>query len=525
IDYYLSAVLPPDESIEIKLQVYDFSISRWLTVSINNLSFYEKNIGSNIGYIKDYLNSELNMFTRLEINAGRRGSVDIKVNYLDLMFYYYERGIYTIKPYKALVENYIEITRESYVEAFKLASLDNGDIISKTGYQPMQYLRLTDGYDNSVPRNLLHHTTQGFYYDSYGFTYNGYKTTVDGREAIAWSDTSNIISLWYNGTNLVTGKKYTLSFYAKASKELNLQQVYINTANTRFLLNQTVNTKWNRYSFTFIAKDDGKGNRVTFHSYPEVNNGEKIFYLSDMKLEFGDKATKVQPNPEDIYGANDPNKYIDILPKDKDNNVINNKVLPINYREDNINLLKTSDLIMNTHPMSYVQGDTKSLDMSLWGTRITQEGSMEKVLEPYTTYTLSYDLEMLEQPTVPVFRQSPGIIVYSRNPANVIAETRFVNGGSKRRLIPEGTKERVELTFTMPQADNVELIAYTGLFNESGDSSPYETREYSKVRFTNIKLEKGSKATPYKPNPEENVQFLDKAITLGNINTKVQSIV
>ncbi|THA88889.1 hypothetical protein E6A58_10065, partial [Histophilus somni] len=69
IDYYLSAVIPPDESIEIKLQVYDFSINRWLTVSINNLSFYEKNIGSNIGYIKDYLNSELNMFTRLEINA------------------------------------------------------------------------------------------------------------------------------------------------------------------------------------------------------------------------------------------------------------------------------------------------------------------------------------------------------------------------------------------------------------------------------------------------------------------------
>src|SRR5699024_2809954 len=155
IDYYLSAVLPPDESIEIKLQVYDFSISRWLTVSINNLSFYEKNIGSNIGYIKDYLNSELNMFTRLEINAGRKGSVDIKVNYLDLMFYYYERGIYTIKPYKALVENYVDMSREAYIEAFKLASLDNGDIISKTGYQPMGYLRLTDGYDNNIGRNLL----------------------------------------------------------------------------------------------------------------------------------------------------------------------------------------------------------------------------------------------------------------------------------------------------------------------------------------------------------------------------------
>src|SRR5699024_9630146 len=92
------------------------------------------------------LNSELNMFTRLEINAGRKGSVDIKVNYLDLMFYYYERGIYTIKPYKALVENYVDMSREAYVEAFKLASLDNGDIISKTGFQPIRYLKLTATY-------------------------------------------------------------------------------------------------------------------------------------------------------------------------------------------------------------------------------------------------------------------------------------------------------------------------------------------------------------------------------------------
>ncbi|QEM41368.1 hypothetical protein CPT_Maine_122 [Staphylococcus phage Maine] len=154
IDYYLSAVIPPDESIEIKLQVYDFSINRWLTVSINNLSFYEKNIGSNIGYIKDYLNSELNMFTRLEINAGKRDSVDIKVNYLDLMFYYYERGIYTIKPYKALIENYLDISRETYVEAFKIASLSNGDIITKTGFQPIGYLKLVGNYENTIPSTI-----------------------------------------------------------------------------------------------------------------------------------------------------------------------------------------------------------------------------------------------------------------------------------------------------------------------------------------------------------------------------------
>ena len=168
IDYYLSAVIPPDESIEIKLQVYDFSINRWLTVSINNLSFYEKNIGSNIGYIKDYLNSELNMFTRLEINAGKKSSVDIKVNYLDLMFYYYERGIYTIKPYKALVENYVDMSRETNVEAFKIASITNGDIITKTGFQPIRYLKLTATYSTEPTTLTLTGSTPSNY--SYSYT-------------------------------------------------------------------------------------------------------------------------------------------------------------------------------------------------------------------------------------------------------------------------------------------------------------------------------------------------------------------
>src|SRR5699024_8214701 len=85
-------------------------------------------------------------------------------------------------------------------------------------------------------------------------------------------------------------------------------------------------------------------------------------------------------------------------------------------------------------------------------------------------------------------------------------------------------KERVEVTFTMPYVEDVELTAYTGLFNETGDASPYETREYAKVKFTDIKLEEGSTATPYTPSPEDNVSFIDKKITFKNINTKVQNI-
>ncbi|BDA82304.1 tail morphogenetic protein [Staphylococcus phage vB_SsapH-Golestan-105-M] len=307
IDYYLSAVIPPDDSIEIKLQVYDFSTNKWLTVSINNLSFYEKNIGSNIGYIKDYLNSELNMFTRLEINAGRKGSVDIKVNYLDLMFYYYEKGIYTIKPYKALVENYLEMSRETQVEAFKISSLNNGDIITKSGYQPIGYLRLTDGYDNSINRNLL----------------------LDSENREADRGGSNSMRVIYTTSeSLIPGEYYTITY------ELNTK----NLDHTTILLTEDMGKRITvdldetiRNKFTFIADENTSEISIfTGLAYTEENYTGKI---TRAKLEKGQTATLYQPNPEDIYGANDPNQNINLKVKDTDSKIINSKDVPLYTKE------------------------------------------------------------------------------------------------------------------------------------------------------------------------------------------------
>lgn len=523
LDFDMKAMVSPTNKVNVSLSIYDFVSKVWVKISSEDLDLRSKNVGNRLGNLLDYLNNNLALFIRLNIEPVRQ-ETNIQISYIDLFFSRYDKDIYTIKPFKGIIESYQETDSLAETDAIKDMSLENGDIITKSGYQPMQYLKLTDEYDNNINRNLLHNVTQGFYYDSYGFTYNGYKTTVDGREAIAWSDTSNIISLRYNGTNLVPGENYTLSFYAKASEELKLQRVYLNTANTNFLPNQVINTKWNRYSFTFIAKDDGKNNKFTFHSYPEVNNGEKIFYLSDMKLEYGDEATEVQPNPEDIYGANDPNQYVDIIAKDIEGNIKPSKNVQRHENKPGINLLSNKDILTNKSKYSYVQGDTKELTLSLWGTRITRAGTMEEKLEEGKTYTISYDMEILEVPTVPSFRYTPGIIVLSRNPSNVIAETRFVNGYEQVRDLPVGAKERVELTFTMPYVEDVELTAYTGLFNETGEASPYETREYVKVKFTDIKLEEGSTATPYKPSPEDMVSFLDKTIRFTGVYNDIQSI-
>lgn len=530
IAYKGRALVAPEKGFTSNLQIFNFRNSKWETISNIKQTLKWTDVTIDLGNMFDFLSNNGIIFIRLNNIVSE--DITLEVDYLDIMFSHTIKNVYTIKPYlgKVMGEHILDFFNTA--DAYKVASTSNGDIISKIGYQPIQYLRLTDGYDNSINRNLLLGTenyTTPFITSSIkklGEVVNGKLLSLDYDEVnnrLAWATWQEV--------ELEPNTEYTLSYGAKAKYVKGVAYTpimrmedrgkaydplqYISTVATY----NNVEGDFKRYSFTF---NTGKSSIIRIYFTSKSVN--ELVYIIEPKLEKGIKATPYQPNPEDIYGANNPNKHIKILPRDKENNVIENRVLPVNYREENVNLLKTSDLIMNTNPMYYVQGDTKSLDMSLWGARITQEGSMEKVLEPNTTYTLSYDLEMLEQPTVPVYRQSPGIIVHSRNPGNVIAETRFVNDSNNKRLIPKGTKEHVEVTFTMPSVDNVELTGYTGLFNETGDANPYETREYSKVRFTNIKLEKGTKATPYKPNPEDNVQFLDKLIRFNGVYSNIQTI-
>lgn len=530
IDYYLSAVIPPDDSIEIKLQVYDFSTHRWLTVSINDLSFYEKNIGSNIGYIKDYLNNELNMFTRLEINAGRRESVDIKVNYLDLMFYYYERGIYTIKPYKALVESYLDISRETHVEAFKISSLNNGDIISKSGYQPMQYLRLTDGYDNSINRNLVFNSQDiDGRISTYQRSLKEVEKSSNGYTRVRITGGDSPVKALYTLNEIIKykGEEISISFRLKTKNPL---RILLNGFSSKgridfyYKKNETVYFKAEEYYYA------GGSPQIQFRP----NGSEDLdFEIKDVKIELGNKATPYQPNPEDIYGANDPNQNINLQAKDINSKIINSKdaSLELNYKGRNLIQSKKINNNSNLSLGNYVVGDTKKLDVQGWATGIYSQQNTTDVIKKGETYTISYDWEMLEEPTTTKLNtQNPRIIVYQRPnsatgaKAKTLANT-TVSSNYVGKRIPVGTKEHTELTFTTPvDMDNAEILVYTGIFTPSGEVETIATRQFSKVRFSNIKIEKGSTSTPYTSAPEDNVQFLDKIITLGNINTKVQSI-
>ncbi|WRW34602.1 virion structural protein [Staphylococcus phage CF5] len=336
IDYYLSAIVPPDQGIQVKTQVYDFSIQDWVTVSDNNVSFYEENIGTNIGYIKDYLNDNLNFFLRLEVN-NETPEVELTVNYLDLTFSQYRKDVYTIKPYKGIIGNYVDFLNEYYVEAFKVSSLKNGDIINKTGYQPIRYLKLVGSYENTRPStvNIVAKDTDNNPIES---TDLDVYSTIENRNLLqSYKGVNNIareitsteeftISGWakeiystnYLSKVLKPGKVYTLSFDMEITNNdstlksysdnhgiylySNTNGIVVNgvksmerTVGNKVSITQTFTaptiTDHRLIIYTGLYTSDGKV------STPSVfSNTVKI---TELKLSEGDSKLSYSPAPED----------------------------------------------------------------------------------------------------------------------------------------------------------------------------------------------------------------------------------
>lgn len=325
LDLDIQAMVSPSSPVSVKLSIYDFGSRSWVTVSREYLTLTEKNIGNKIGNLVDYLNENLSLFIRLEVEPVKEDT-ELRIGYFDLTFRRYEKDVYTIKPFKGLIESHQETDYLAELDAIKNIDIDNGDIITKSGYQPMQYLRLTDGYDNSINRNLLLNTTTNIKnkedtrgsYKQYWFTY------IDEAHK------------YFN-----VGDYITISFDVEMDRG-DLLRVYDSNHNIDFMFGsvvfENIGSQKQRLKFTRKLEKSTKDSSNWQLAFFADDNGDN-FSIKNIKVEFGEESTPYQPNPEDIYGANDPNKYIDILPRDKDNNVINNKVLPTDYEEENVQFL------------------------------------------------------------------------------------------------------------------------------------------------------------------------------------------
>ena len=321
LDLDVQAMVSPSNPVSVKLSIYDFGSYSWVTVSKESLTLTEKNIGNKIGNLIDYLNDNLSLFIKLEVEPVKEDT-ELKIGYFDLTFRRYEKDVYTIKPFKGLIESHQETNYLVELDAIKDMDIDNGDIITKSGYQPMQYLRLTDGYDNSVNRNIALNSYGGkdlYFSNSMGYSY----------------------ATFYLEHPLEIGKTYYIEFEFYSSDVTQSGSLTIRGYNPDDGGN-TFKIRNNKVKATITPKVP----ITQILIYKDViPNASKYLDVEVRNVTVTEKnyVTKWQPNPEDIYGSNDPNKYIDILPRDKDNNIIKNKVLPINYREQNIDSPKTSE--------------------------------------------------------------------------------------------------------------------------------------------------------------------------------------
>src|SRR5699024_428785 len=173
-------------------------------------------------------------------------------------------------------------------------------------------------------RNLLRYSTQKYLQIT-----NSYCTGIveeEGKRALLFDRTNNILYLGGRESYLEKGKTYTFSFYAKASEELEFTRgIYINAGNSGFIPDIKITTDWERYSFTFTSSNDDS---VGIHMYPAIKNADgtyKSFYITDWQLEKGTVATDVTPALEDI--DNDINNLSQEVTKNSSAlNILDNKI-------------------------------------------------------------------------------------------------------------------------------------------------------------------------------------------------------
>lgn len=125
---------------------------------------------------------------------------------------------------------------------------------------------------------------------------------------------------------------YTLSFYAKASANTQVQSNVAGGANP---CNYSLTTSWQRYTTTYKASAAGS---LTFWAV----ESNKDIYLANIKLERGNKPTDYTVSPEDVQTAilSTKSEISDVsLKVDNNKKAIEQKVEKTTYQQD-LNLVK-----------------------------------------------------------------------------------------------------------------------------------------------------------------------------------------
>lgn len=134
---------------------------------------------------------------------------------------------------------------------------------------------------------------------------------------------------------------------------------------------------------------------------------------------------------------------------------------------------------------------TQLFDFKGWARNLYSSDYIKEKLIPGVEYTISYDIEIIELSEQTIHSQGIGLILYDRNSNDFAMRNRLI---MPREI---GYKKRMTQTFTA-KSGMYSLIAYSNLLMFENN-----TRDYDKIRISNLKLERGNVSTDWSPAPED----------------------
>lgn len=139
---------------------------------------------------------------------------------------------------------------------------------------------------------------------------------------------------------------------------------------------------------------------------------------------------------------------------------------------------------------------TQKFRGSYWAKNLYSAEFLKTILKKGETYTLSYEVEIvgLSEKEVPAVKKH-GIIFYSgTDTANNVLSYQDLE-----RVV--GNKFKISKTFVAPEITDHRLVGYSGFYSDDGTIKYPASNNIAE--FSNLKLEKGTKATDWTPAPED----------------------
>lgn len=106
IDLDIKTYTPPNKSVNIKLQVYNFNTKEWITINSKDVGLELKNVGGSIGSLVDYINPKYLLIFRLAFKSD--DIFDLEINYFDIHYTRVENDIYSLKMKYGSLQSYSE---------------------------------------------------------------------------------------------------------------------------------------------------------------------------------------------------------------------------------------------------------------------------------------------------------------------------------------------------------------------------------------------------------------------------------